>query len=104
MAYALSANYSMALRKKSASLNLNTASANDAIMHTSKCIIPLAYSRLGGLEGEALQRQIFLLLLFASGAGKKQQQKNNARGLRPRSPAGELASNIMYKDEQHVTR
>jgi hypothetical protein len=29
------------------------------------------YALLGGLEGEALQREIFLLLLFASLAGKK---------------------------------
>ena len=47
--------------------------------------ILLAYSRLGGLEGEALQREIFLLLLFASSAGKKQQQKEYARG--PAAPA-----------------
>src|SRR4051812_16422921 len=50
-------------------------------------IILLAYSRLGGLEGQALQREIFLLLLFASGAGKKQQQKKYSRGpAAPRSP------------------
>jgi len=29
---------------------------------------------------------IFLLLLFASEAGKKQQQKNYSRGLRPPQP------------------
>jgi hypothetical protein len=46
-------------------------------------MILLAYSQLGGLEGFALQRAIFLLLLFASEAGKKQQQKNYSRGLRP---------------------
>jgi hypothetical protein len=61
------------------------------------CIILLAYSRLGGLEGFALQRAIFLLLLFASEAGKKQQQKNYSRGPAARSPAGELASSIMYE-------
>src|SRR4051812_5437136 len=33
----------------------------------------LAYSRLGGFEIAALQRAIFLLLLFASEAGKQQQ-------------------------------
>jgi hypothetical protein len=36
---------------------------------------PAGLLRLGGLEGQARQRAIFLLLLFASEAGKKQQQK-----------------------------
>src|SRR4029079_12448383 len=49
--------------------------------------ILLAYSRLGVLEGEVLQRAIFLLLLFASSAGKKQ---NYSRG--PAAPAAPLAS------------
>jgi len=47
---------------------------------------------MGGLEGEALRSMIFLLLLFASFAGKKQQQKNYSRGpAAPAAPAGELA-------------
>src|SRR3954453_17965354 len=48
-------------------------------------VILLAYSRLGGLKGEALQKAIFLLLLFVSEAGKKQQQKNYSRG--PAAPS-----------------
>jgi hypothetical protein len=55
-------------------------------------IILLDYSRLGGLEGFAFQTEIFLLLLFASFTGKKQQQKHYFRGpAAPAAPAGELA-------------
>jgi hypothetical protein len=66
-------------------------------------VILLAYSQLGGLEGKALQRAIFLLLLFASEAGKKQQQKNYSRGPQiPVAPAGELASSFIRIIEQMI--
>jgi hypothetical protein len=38
-------------------------------------MILLAYSQRGGLVGEARQGKIFLLLVFASFAGKNKQQK-----------------------------
>ena len=61
------------------------------------CIILLAYSQMGGLEGEALQEKIFLLLVFACFAGKNKQQKFYSRGPAAlAAPAGELASSIMY--------
>jgi len=41
--------------------------------HPNTNNVLLAYSRLGGFEVAALQRAIFLLLLFASEAGKQQQ-------------------------------
>jgi len=47
---------------------------------------------MGGLEGEALLEKIFLLLVFASEAGKNKQQKFYSRG--PAAPAGELASSV----------
>ena len=53
-------------------------------------IILLAYSQVGGLEGFALQGMIFLVLLFASEAGKQQHQKKYARG--PAAPTAPLAS------------
>jgi hypothetical protein len=53
-------------------------------------IILLAYYQLGGLEGFALQRAIFLVLLFASFAGKKQHQRTIFRG--PAAPQPPLAS------------
>src|SRR5215217_36931 len=72
-------------------------SVQSALVTGAPSVILLAYSRLGGLEGEALRSMIFLLLLFASFAGKKQQQKNNSRGpAAPAAPAGELASSITY--------
>jgi hypothetical protein len=46
-------------------------------------MILLANSQQGGLEGEALQEHSFLLLVFASSAGKNEQQKVTVRGLRP---------------------
>ena len=63
-------------------------------------MILLAYSRLGGLAGFARQSAIFLVLLFASFAGKKQHQTNVSRGpAAPAAPAGELASSISSKGE-----
>jgi hypothetical protein len=49
-------------------------------------IILLAYYQLGGLEGKALQRAIFLVLLFASEAGKKQHQRTIFAGRRAPQP------------------
>jgi hypothetical protein len=50
---------------------------------------------MGGLAGEARQRKIFLLLAFASFAGKsKQQQCDSREPAAPAAPAGELASSI----------
>src|SRR5437016_2235009 len=59
------------------------------IANSVPCVgfILLAYPRSRGLEGFVLQGEAFLVLLFASGDGKKQHQKEYARG-----PAGPVES------------
>ena len=51
-----------------------------------RSIILLAYSRLGGLEGEALQRAIFLLLLLPAKLAKAATKELFSGACGPRSP------------------
>jgi hypothetical protein len=65
----------------------------------SVMIILLAYSQLEGLEGKALQREIFLLLLLPAKLAKAATKEIFSGACSPRSPRWRLASGINDMEE-----